>query len=104
MIEGVYQMSEFTLKFIDSFMKTMNHASELVKEKCPKLYSQELIEHLFFDFYTKNEFLCEKLNITRNTASKYLHELTAAGLLIEEKIGKNKIFKNAFLYNLIKLW
>ena len=104
MIEGVYQMSEFTLKFIDSFMKTMNQASELVKEKCPKFYSQELIDHLFFDFYTKNEFLCKKLSITRNTASKYLHELTAAGLLIEEKIGKNKIFKNAFLYNLIKLW
>ena len=104
MIEGVYQMSEFTLKFIDSFMQTMNQASALVKEKCPKIYSQELMEHLFFDFYTKNDFLCEKLNITRNTASKYLHELTTAGILIEEKIGKNKIYKNAFLYNLIKLW
>ena len=55
-------------------------------------------------FYTKNDFLCKKLNITRNTASKYLHELTTVGILIEEKIGKNKIYKNAFLYNLIKLW
>lgn len=104
MIEGVYQMSEFTLKFIDSFMQTMGQASALVKEKCPKFYSQELMEHLFFNFYTKNDFLCKKLNITRNTASKYLHELTTVGILIEEKIGKNKIYKNAFLYNLIKLW
>ncbi len=79
-------------------------ASALVKEKCLKFYSQELMEHLFFDFYTKNDFLCEKLNITRNTASKYLHELTTVGMLIEEKIGKNKIYKNAFLYNLIKVW
>lgn len=104
MIEGVYQMSEFTLSFIDSFMKTMNDAATMIKEKCPKLYSQELVEHLFYDFYTRNEYLCEKLNITRNTSSKYLHELTDAGVLIEEKIGKNKIYKNAFLYNLIKLW
>ena len=77
---------------------------EYVKEKCPKFYSQELIDHLFFDFYTKNEFLCKKLSITRNTASKYLHELTEAGILLEEKIGKHKIYKNGFLYNLIKLW
>ena len=51
-----------------------------------------------------NEFLCEKLGITRNTASKYLHELTEAGILVEEKVGKTKLYKNAFLYNLIRLW
>lgn len=104
MIEGVGEMSEFTLRFIDSFMKTMNEAAVLVKERCPKLYSQDLVEHLFFDFYTRNEFLCEKLGITRNTASKYLHELSEAGILVEEKVGKNKVYKNAFLYNLIKIW
>lgn len=59
--------------------------------------------HLFYDFYTKNEYLCEKLKITRNTSSKYLHELSEQGILIEEKIGKTKLYKNAFLYNLIKL-
>lgn len=104
MIEGVYQMSEFTLNFIHSFTKTMNEAAQLIKERCPKIYSQELVEHLFYDFYTKNEYLCEKLNVTRNTSSKYLHELSEQGILIEEKIGKTKLYKNAFLYNLIKLW
>ena len=76
----------------------------MYKESKPMLTANELIEHLFFDFYTKNEYLCEKLNITRNTASKYLRELTEAGILLEEKIGKHKIYKNGFLYNLIKLW
>ena len=104
MIRGVYEMSEFTLNFIHSFIKTMNDAGNLIKERCPKIYSQELIDHLFYDFYTKNEYLCEKLKISRNTSSKYLHELSKAGILIEEKIGKTKLYKNAFLYNLIKLW
>lgn len=62
------------------------------------MYSHKLQEHLFYDFYTKNEYLCEKLNISRNTSSKYLHELSEAGILIEEKIGKTKLYKNAFLY------
>lgn len=104
MIEGVEKMSEFTLRFIKSFIETMNQAADIIKEKCPKLFSEELLEHIFYDFYTKNEFLCEKLKISRNTASKYLHELADAGVLIEEKVGKNKLYKNAFLYNLIKLW
>ena len=104
MIRGVYEMSDFTLKFINSFIGTMDEASRIIKERCPKIHSQELVEHLFFDFYTKNDYLCEKLGISRNTASKYLHELSVAGVLIEEKIGKNKLYKNAFLYNLIRLW
>ncbi len=58
-------MSEFTLNFIHSFIKTMNDAGNLIKKCCPKMYSQKLPEHLFYDFYTKNEYLCEKLNISR---------------------------------------
>ena len=104
MIRGVYEMSEFTLNFIHSFIETMNDAGKLIKERCPKIYSQELIDHLFYNFYTKNEYLCEKLKISRNTSSKYLHQLSEAGILIEEKIGKTKLYKNAFSYNLIKLW
>lgn len=88
----------------NSFIETMNNASAIIKERCPKIYSQELVEHLFFDFYTKNEYLCEKLSISWNTSSKYLHELAEAGILVEEKIGKTKLYKNAFLYNLIKVW
>ncbi len=104
MIEGVYQMSEFTLNFIHYFTKTMKEAAVIIKERCPKLYSQELVEHLFYDFYTKNEYLCKNLGVSRNTSSKYLHELAENGILIEEKIGKTKLYKNTFLYNLIKLW
>ena len=44
MIQGVYEMSEFTLNFINSFIKTMNDAAKLIKEKCPiilnKVYMQ----------------------------------------------------------------
>ena len=32
MIQGVYEMSEFTLNFIHSFIKTMNDAGNLIKK------------------------------------------------------------------------
>ena len=104
MIQGVSEMSSFTIDFIKSFRKLMDDASELIKEKCPKIYSHELVEYLFYDFYTKNEYLREALNISRNTASKYLNELEETGVLISEMVGKEKIFKNAYLYSLIEKW
>ena len=104
MIKGVEHTSAFTIDFIKSFKKLMEEASTLIKEKCPKIYSYELVEYLFFDFYTKNEYLREKLNISRNTSSKYLNELEKAGILISEMAGKEKIFKNTYLYSLIEKW
>jgi len=104
MIKGVEEMSQFTIEFIENFKNSMEKASILIQDKCPKIYSLELINYLFYDFYTKNEYLRNNLKISRNTASKYLHELVEAGFLIEEKVGNEKIFKNAFLYELISKW
>lgn len=82
----------------------IDNVKNIVIEKLPKIYSQELIDYLFYNFYTKNEYLRNNLNISRNTASKYLHSLSKIGILIEEKVGKEIIYKNSYLYDLIKTW
>ena len=104
MIKGVEETSSFTIDFIKSFRNLMDDASSLIKEKCPKIYSHELVEYLFYDFYTKNEYVRAALGISRNTSSKYLNELEQAGVLVSEMVGKEKLFKNAFLYSLIEKW
>ncbi len=82
----------------------MDACRSLLKDKNPKLYSEELVEYLFYDFYTKNEYLRNRLSISRNTASKYLTELERLGILTSEQVGKEKIFKNNYLYDLMKEW
>ncbi len=104
MIKGVEETSKFTLNFINRFRNSMDECRILLKEKNPKLYSEELVEYLFYDFYTKNEYIRNRLSISRNTASKYLKELEELGILTSEQIGKEKIFKNNYLYDLIKEW
>ena len=61
------EMLDSTLIFINSSIKVMNDAANFIKEKYPKIYSQKLVEHLFYHFYTKNEYLCETLTISRKT-------------------------------------
>lgn len=104
MIKGVTYTSDFTLSFINKFKDSMENCRCVIKDKAHKLYSDELVDYLFYDFYTKNEYLREKLSISRNTASKYLSTLESIGILTSEQVGKEKIYKNNYLYELIKEW
>lgn len=62
------------------------------------------IENLSQSYILENEYVRDNLNISRNTASKYLHSLSEIGILMEEKVGKEIIYKNSYLYDLIKTW
>lgn len=103
-IHGVEWTSDFTLNFIDRFLSSMQNCRDFLKEKEPKLYSEKLVDYLFFDFYAKNEYVREKLGVSRNTAGKYLNELEKIGILTSEQVGKEKIYKNNYLYDLMKDW
>jgi len=66
-----------------------------------KFYSQDLVIHLFSQPYTKIDFLGRHLGVTRLTATKYLDQLTAAGFLRKEKIGRNSYYVNIALFDLL---
>ena len=104
MIKGVEETSKFTISFINNFLSLMKEAIEKMKEKCPSIYSEELVNYLFYDFYTKNEYFRDALHISRNTATKYLNLLVEKGFLVVEKAGKEKLYKNVYLYRLIDKW
>ena len=67
MLKAVNEMSQYTINFINKMLNCIDNAKNIVIEKLPKIYSQELIDYLFYDFYTKNEYLRNNLNISRNT-------------------------------------
>ena len=70
-------------------------------EKLPKIYSNELFNSLFFEVYTKINYIEDRCGVTRQTAATYLNQLVDAGLLEYEKIGRESIYKNIRLINLL---
>ena len=52
-----------------------------MREELPKIYSQDLLNNLFRQPYTKIEFVMKEQQIHRNTAMKYLDELVRIDLL-----------------------
>jgi hypothetical protein len=66
-----------------------------------RVYSKELIELLFRQPYTKGEFLVEAGIAERKTAADYLKEFEKIGVLKAERIGRETLYLNLELYDLL---
>jgi Fic family protein len=66
-----------------------------------KFYSQDLINNMFSHPYTKIEFVQNDLKVSRLTATKYLDELTEAGFLVKQKVGRSNYYINDPLYRIL---
>jgi Fic family protein len=54
------------------------------------------------EFYTRISTVENGLNVTRKTASNYLNELVETGILVVEVRGRDKLFINKRLLDVMK--
>ena len=101
-LDGIEETAKKTLEKIRNIKDLLELTFVEVKNKCPKLYSKELVEIIFENPYSKIDFLVTKLGINRKTASKYLTELEDNSFLSHIQAGKEKLFINNSLMNLLK--
>lgn len=100
-IDGVAETADDTLKVIKRITNAMGKYAADVKNVLPKIYSKELIDALFFEFYTKSVYIEKRLSVSRITAGNYLKQLESEGFLSSEKIGRERIYKNGVLFDII---
>lgn len=60
-----------------------------------------MIELLFHQSYTKGQFLVDAGIAERKTAAEYLKELENIGILKSNKLGKENLYLNVKLYDLL---
>ncbi|MDR0527236.1 MAG: Fic family protein [Spirochaetaceae bacterium] len=101
-LDGIEQTSKHTLKKIKAIRNLLESTLYNVQTACPKIYSKELVEIVFENPYSKIDFLVNKLNINRKTASKYLKELEANNFLTHIQAGKETLYINTALMDLLK--
>lgn len=97
MLEGISQTAQQTIELIGQIRDLMQHTKHRMREECPKIYRQELLNNLFNHPYTRIEFVMEDLGVSRITATKYLDELDSIGLLKKIKVGRSNFYINAAL-------
>lgn len=101
-LNGIEETAKETIKKIRNIKVLIDKTIEDVKLKAPKIYSKELVEMLFVHPYCKVDFITRGVGVERKAASRYLHQLTEAGILELHKIGKENIFINKELIELLK--
>ena len=100
-LKGVKETSKNTIELIKKIQKEMESYKNDFLEKLPKIYSEELLNSLFYEVYTRINYIEKRCNITRQTAATYLNQLVDAELLEYEKIGREVIYKNIRLLRLL---
>lgn len=102
-LKGVEITAKQTQVLIAEIKSLMDAYKIKIKDYNTTLYSHELINNLFKHPYTKAEFLVQDLHVHRNTANRYLKQLTEINLLVKQKIGKENYYINHQLFDLLQL-
>jgi len=100
-LKGIEETSKNTIELIKQIQSEMESYKEEFMTKLPKIYSDEILDALFFEVYTRINYIEDKCNVTRQTAATYLNNLVDVGLLELEKVGRESIYKNVRLINLL---
>lgn len=90
------------LERLESIVQLMDTTGQEIKEKLPKVYSKDLVEVIFKLPYTKRQNLINADLGTPKTVGNYLIALEEAGFLKSIRVGKEKLYLNLPLMNILE--
>lgn len=101
-LDAIELTADLTRQRILGIRSLMDETLISAKKKLPAhVYSKELIELLFHQPYTKGQFLVDSGIAERKTAAEYLKELEKAGILRSQKVGRENLYLNVKLFELL---
>jgi len=90
------------LERLGKIVAAMEKTADEIKKALPKVYSKDLIEILFRLPYTKRQRLIDENIGNPKTAGNYLISLEKNGFLKSVKVGKEKLYLNQRLLNILE--
>lgn len=100
-LKSIEVTAKQTINLITEINDLMYNYKIDIQTQLPKIYSQDLINNLFRNPYTKIEFLEKELKVTRQTASTYLDKIAELGFLEKTKVGKSNYYINTRLIKVL---
>lgn len=102
MLDMIKTTAEEGVRLINSITTAIDESTAAIKAKLPKIYSKELVEILFRLPYTKRQHLIDAQIGNPKTAGNYLNTLEAFGFLSSVKVGKEKLYINRHLMQILE--
>jgi Fic family protein len=102
MLTAVEETASFTRGRIVAIRDLMEQTALKAKELLPsRVYSKELIELLFYQPYTKVQFLVDAGIAKRQAAASYLKALEQVDILASRRLGRENLYLNHALFDLL---
>ena len=102
MLKAVESTSKSTIKKISSIKTQLDLTILKVQTELPKIYTKELVELVFELPYSKIDYVVTKLKVERKAASRYLRELENIGIVVAQKVGRETLYINKDLIEILK--
>ena len=102
MLKAVEITSIQTIEKINKIRQLLELTIKKVQLNSPKIYKKELVELLFEQPYSKIEFVVNHLQVERKAASRYLREMEKIGILKSQKVGRETIYINIELIEILR--
>jgi Fic family protein len=102
MLDMIEETANNGLKRLNKITVAMEETATEIKKKLPKVYSKDLIEILFRLPYTKRQHLIDENIGNLKTVGNYLRALEENGFLKSEKVGKEKLYLNRKLLEILE--
>ena len=100
LLKGVETTAEDTILLVKNIGSLMAEYKGVIRPDFGSKYNHELLNGLFYHPYTKIDHVVHNMQVSRQTAAKYLDRIVALGLLRKEKMGKENYYINTKLMNL----
>lgn len=97
MLKGVETTAEDTILLVKNIGSLMAEYKGIIRPDFGSKYNHELLNGLFYHPYTKIDHVVHNMQVSRQTAAKYLDRIVALGLLRKEKMGKENYYINTKL-------
>jgi Fic family protein len=101
MLEGIEKTAKEGIRLIQALRLLMQEQKNQIRDTFPKMYSQDLLNSLFKYPYTKIEYIQEDLQVSRNTAIRYLEDLVKEKIVVKHKFGRENYYENRKLFKLL---
>lgn len=94
MLEVVTESARSTIRKIDAIRQCQDDIAERARAATPGGRDAQFLAVLFEQPYCRIGTVVDRCDVSRQTASSWLHALVDAGLLYEGKVGRERLFVN----------
>lgn len=101
MLRGVRETAANTLRKIDEIQALQDEVRQRIRDLTTAGSNSDLLNVLFENPYCRIADVIERCRVSRPTATSWLNALTSGGVLVDVKVGRDRLFINARFFEIL---